>query len=321
MKKKSTTPCLMKVFNDQIISLKNQQKSFTADNYRNVMRSVAGFLGDSAEQFLLSGITNSWIHAYIMYLTKSGSVGQSSIAHYCGVLSAVYNKAVKIYAIPVSGKSPFEDIHISVPPTLKRALSADELVCVKNADLSCAKMLVPTRDLFMFLFYAHGMCFVDVYSLTYDQISGGYIQYSRSKTGAPILAKVVPEMQEIMDRYREKGSPYVFPFLHVNVYTGKALSEKSALKRINRQLAALGDMFGLKLTTNVARHTWASLMELSGASLAIISQGMGHSTQRVTKIYLRGLPSHIVTEASNNMLNQTVRRISMPEEKKMSYCY
>lgn len=316
MKKQSTFPCLIQVFNDQISALRNKQKTFTADNYRNVMRSVTNFLGNSAERFSVSGITSTWLHTYIIYLNESGRLAPGSVVCYCHILSAVYNKAVREYAIPVTTRSPFEDIHITVPPTLKRALSEDELQKVIDSDLSLRKKLSPARDLFLFLFYAHGMCFVDAYNLRYDQISGGHIQYRRSKTASPIQVNIVREMQDIMDRYREEGSPYVFPFLRVNQYTGEKISEKSSLRRINRQLASLGEMLGLKLTTYVARHTWASLMEQCGASLSIISQGMGHRSQRVTMIYLRGLPSHMVDKANESMLDQFVRRKSKVEEKK-----
>lgn len=316
MKMKSTTPFLMKVFNDQISALRNKQKTFTADNYRNVMRSVTNFLGNKAERFSVSGITSTWLHSYIMHLNESGRLTPGSVVCYCHILSAVYNKAVREYAIPVTGRSPFEDIRITVPPTLKRALSEDELQKVIDADLSLRKKLSPARDLFLFLFYAHGMCFVDAYNLRYDQISGGHIQYRRSKTASPIQVKIVREMQEVMDRYREEGSPYVFPFLRVNQYTGEKISEKSSLRRINRQLASLEEMIGLKLTTYVARHTWASLMEQCGANLSVISQGMGHRSQRVTMIYLRGLPSHMVDNANESMLDQFVRRKSKVEEKK-----
>lgn len=76
-------------------------------------------------------------------------------------------------------------------------------------------------------------------------------------------------------------------------------------------------MLGVKLTTYVARHSWASLIEECGMSIAIISQGMGHGSERVTKTYMRGMPSRVIDNANEEMLNRLIRKKST-EDKKMS---
>lgn len=170
----------------------------------------------------------------------------------------------------------------------------------------------------MFLFYARGMCFVDVFSLRYDSINGEYICYKRSKTSAPLQVKIVPEMKMIMERYRESDNPYVFLFTKELVWW-KRYFRKSSLRRINRQLGKIGEMLGLKLTTYVARHSWASLIEECGMSIAIISQGMGHGSERVTKTYMRGMPSRVIDNANEEMLNRLIRKKSIEKEKNVPF--
>lgn len=308
---------LADVFKEQIDHLGKSKSPFTANNYRNVYRSIVDFMGEKqADRFHLTDVTDTWLNTYIMHGQESGNLSLNSIDSYCRVLRAVYNKAVKMHSIPIGAHHPFSDIRISVPATLKRSLAKEGIWKIISLELSLEEELGKARDLFLFLFYARGMCFVDVFNLCYDSINGEYISYRRSKTSAPLQVKIIDEIQEIMDRYREADNPYVFPFLRRNQYNGKDISEKSALKRINRQLGKIGKMVGLKLTTYVARHTWASLMEECGESIAIISQGMGHCSERTTKTYLRGIASHVIDNANEGMLNKLIRGNSTREEKK-----
>lgn len=309
--------CLADVFKEQIDHLDKRKSQFTANNYRNVYRSVLDFVGDrQAARFNVTDITDLWLHGYIMHMQENGNLSLSSVDNYCRVLRAVYNKAVKIYSIPVGSDHPFADIHIPVPPTLKRSLAKEGIYSIINLDLSARPELEKARDLFLFLFYARGMCFVDVFNLRYDSINGEYICYRRSKTSAPLQVKIVKEMREILDRYHEEDSPYLFPFLRRNRYNGKEIAEKSSLRRINRQLNKIGKMMGLKLTTYVARHSWASLLEECGFATSVISNGMGHGSERTTKKYLKGMPSQVIDNANEEMLNRLIRRNPTEDEKK-----
>lgn len=308
---------LADVFKEQIEHFEKSQSLFTADNYANVYRSVSEFMGKRVKKFCVDEITTTWLNSYLLHLNGACKLSPGSVDNYLRILCALYNKAVKEHSIPV-GAHPFSDIHILVPDTLKRSLEKEDILRVIDIDLSGKGELCKACDLFMFLFYARGMCFVDVFNLRYDAVEGNHISYRRSKTSAPLQVKIVEEMKVIMERYREDGNPYVFPFLHRNQYTGKEISERSALRRINRQLGQIGKVLGLTLTTYVARHSWASLVEECGMSIAIISQGMGHSSERVTKIYMKGMPSHVIDNANEEMLNRLIRKntVKLSEDKK-----
>lgn len=302
-------------FAAQIDYLEKSKSPFTADNYRNVYRSFCKFVGKRVDKLKVKDITYSLINAYITHIETSKKVSSNSLNSYYRVLRAVYNKAVNTYSIPITGNHPFAGIHISVSTTLKRSLMQDkvlQLIKYKPDKEEYKKAL----HLFLFLFYARGMCFIDAFNLRYDQINDDYIRYKRSKTAVPLLVKIEKEMRDIMNLYREEGSPYVFPFLHRNQYTGKEISEKSSLRRINRQLGELGKLLGVKLTTYVARHSWASMIQECGGDLSVISQGMGHTSELVTKTYLKGLPSHVIDNANSEMLNCFFRAIPGKRKKK-----
>lgn len=293
--------------------------SFTVANYRNAMQSVRRFLGKEAETFEVRAVSREWLLQYIFYMKHTDGLSAGSASCYLRLLRAVYNKALRAGAVREKEVSPFKGVRIVVPATLKRALSVFEMRRLKEIDLSGDARLCFVRDLFMFLFYARGMCFVDVFDLKYSDVSGGYIRYVRSKTKVPLNVKIGQEMQVLMDRYREAGNPYVFPSLRRNCYdTERQVSEPTACRRINRQLNILGEMigFGQPLTVYVARHTWASLAEESGMNISFISQGLGHSSEHITHIYMKGIPSAKMDEANEEMLDKMLREGKIGEKLK-----
>ena len=288
----------------------------TASNYESALRSVQKYLGTDAGGFPLSEVGPSWVEGYAAYLKTRHSLKAGSASCYFRNLRAVYNKAVKEGIIPPPGISPFRGVTIPVPPTAKRTLSVEDMRKIVEAGLPAGlssgtkNKLVRARDLFLFLFYARGMCFVDVFNLRKENVHGDYIGYSRSKTGVALQVKITPEMKQLMERYEEADSPYLFPFLREKLRgSGGGVCCKSALRRINRHLGKLGSMLGISnlVTTYSARHTWASLLEPCGVNTSVISQGLGHSSERVTRIYMKGMPSHVLDGANERMLDSFLR--------------
>ena len=76
---------------------------------------------------------------------------------------------------------------------------------------------------------------------------------------------------------------------------------KNAYKRITNQLKKIGKMMGLSipLTTYVARHSWASAAKSKNVALSTISEGLGHDSEKTTRIYLSSLDTSVVDRANN----------------------
>lgn len=118
-------------------------------------------------------------------------------------------------------------------------------------------------------------------------------------------------MQQLVKKYRRPGSPYLFPII-----TGPELDAtrqcQNALHLVNRQLRILGELLALpvRLTSYVARHSWASIAKSSNVPLAAISEAMGHTSERTTRIYLA-----ILVNTAADSANQRVLSAIMPEGK------
>lgn len=79
---------------------------------------------------------------------------------------------------------------------------------------------------------------------------------------------------------------------------------KNAAHLVNNKLKKLGEILGLAvpLTSYVARHAWASIAKSKNVPLGIISEAMGHDSEKTTRIYLASLDTSAIDKANNQIL-------------------
>lgn len=154
----------------------------------------------------------------------------------------------------------------------------------------------------MFSFYCRGMSFVDVIHLRNDWVVKDTIFYARSKTGQRLQVGLLPDLQKIIEKYRT-DSPYIFPYIDSGSSRSVYTQYRYALGMINRYLKQLGRLLhiDLPLTTYVARHSWATIAKNEGIPISLISEGLGHTSEKTTQIYLASFPVDAV-----NRVNESV---------------
>jgi site-specific recombinase XerD len=72
----------------------------------------------------------------------------------------------------------------------------------------------------------------------------------------------------------------------------------------NYHLKAIGESLGiaLKITTYVARHSYATVLKRAGVSTSVICESLGHSSERITQIYLDSFDNEQMNKAMKNLL-------------------
>ena len=160
-----------------------------------------------------------------------------------------------------------------------------------------------------------GMSFVDMAYLRKTDLRGGVVSYVRQKTGRQLTIKWEDMMQEIVDKYDTSGSPYLLPIIR-NAEADTRRQYKSALRLMNNSLKTIQEMAGLSapLSSYVARHTWATLAKERHVSLSVISEAMGHDSEKTTKIYLASLDTSEVDIANRSILD-ALRINAHPQDK------
>ena len=110
-------------------------------------------------------------------------------------------------------------------------------------------------------------------------------------------------MQEIIDKYDTGDTPYLLPIIK-NMEVDVRRQYKNAAHLVNDKLRKLGEQLGLAipLTTYVARHSWASIARSKNIPLPVISEAMGHDSEKTTHIYLASLDTSAVDKANKQIL-------------------
>lgn len=129
------------------------------------------------------------------------------------------------------------------------------------------------RDIFLLQLYLIGINLKDLYTAT--SLTNGRLEYERHKTKKLYSVKVEPEAMSLIERLRGKDSLVDFSYS----------SYKTALGSIDSALSRLGIVD--KLSTNWARHTWATIAAELEIPIETISHALGHQIgSPVTAIYV-----------------------------------
>lgn len=273
-------------------------KHGTAGLYRSTISSFSRFVVN--EELKFTDITYSLLKNYSLHLQAKG-VALNTINMYMRNIRAIYNKARK-ENLYVEKFSPFAELKINTLPTAKRALSKEALRVIATCDLSKDAKLERVRDMFMFSFYTRGMSFVDMVFLRHADISAGVIHYKRNKTQQHLQVQITRKLKSLIDKYRH-SSPFILPFLNIEDKRPLYIQYRRALFTANQSLKQIGSITGIEtpLTTYVARHLWATIAKNMGGSIAAISEGLGHTTEKTTQIYLKAFDSTII-DSLNEMV-------------------
>lgn len=285
----------------QITELKNHGQSRTAETYHSTLNSFRNFRKN--KDLSLKDMSNELLCDYTYYLRNRG-VSPNTTSFYLKRLRAVYNKAVEEEL--VENRYPFRKITISTEKTVKRAISIKHIKQLKQLDLSGSPSKCFARDMFLFSFYTRGMSFVDMAYLQKSDLQNDILSYRRKKTGQQLTIHWEACMKNIAHKYRpEPASPYLLDILHPTHGDFRKQCHKVSTL-INRNLKEIGHSIGLTLplTMYVARHSWASIARNEGIPLSVISEGMGHESERTTRIYLASLETQVITEANKKILQK-----------------
>jgi len=283
-----------------IARLRQDGRIRTSEIYRYALNSFSQFRNN--EDVTLDAFSQELMESYDAYLQKKGLVPNSSSFH-MRVLRAVYNRACE-QGLTEASCNPFSHVYTGVDKTAKRAVGIDTIKRIKNLDLATDRPADYARDIFMLSFYMRGMSFVDLAYLKKSDLTDRVVTYRRRKTGQKLTIRWTKEMQEILDKYPENKTEYLFPII-----TSRTANPRNQYRNrhyaVNRNLKTVARKAGVQipLTTYVARHSWASIAHSKGIPVRIISEGLGHDSELTTQIYLASLDTTAVDKANDLILS------------------
>lgn len=255
-------------------------------------------------------------YTYWMQVTKK--LKKNTVGNRLRGLKAIFNRAIASKAINTE-VYPFNEFKVGKyrEETSKRAIPKQDIERIINLDLHTIsdKQSFPfydfARDMFVFSYLGCGINIVDIAYLTYNNvIDQERLQFRRRKTKKLISFKLQPLALEILKKYSKPDrqlNDYIFPILTYGKHeTAKDRYNRVTFrtKMIDIYLKKIGEYLGipLKLTSYVARHSFATVLKRSGVNTSIICEAMGHSSEKVTQIYLDSFENEQVDAAMSNLL-------------------
>lgn len=291
-----------------------------AENYLSSGRCFRRYLNTlRRKDILLRMVDAELISSYQQWLSDNG-VQKNTSVFYIRNLHAVYNRAVRLQL--VIDRHPFSYVQTTVTHTGKRAVASDLIRSISMIDVPyelvrlgqdpkkkpfqrMCREITFARDTFIFCFCARGLTFVDFAYLKHDNIQHGHIRYERRKTGQHIEVEILPKMQDFIDKYATKNGPYLFPVLTDTNVRNAHRQYASAIRKYNKQLAKLSQILrvSVNLTSYVSRHSWATAAYYADIPLPYISEAMGHTSERTTRIYLKSLENSKIDKENKRLLD------------------
>ena len=274
-----------------------------ADMYKLTMNSLLKF--NKHLNIPFSDVDVTWLKKYELWLQAQG-LAINTIGTRFRHLRVIYNLAIDEKVVKHE-YYPFDTFKVSklnqIPA--KRSISKDAILKVLNyegkTELECFSI-----DLFTFSYLTAGINFVDIARLTDDSIMENRLVYIRKKTKKQIKVPLQSQAVELIGKYKQHDNPYLFPILSPFHKTEQQKVNRvhKVIAKVNKTLKRIGEQLdvSIDLTTYVARHSFATVLKRSGVNTSLISEALGHSSEKVTQIYLDSFGNDQMDEAMKNLL-------------------
>lgn len=291
------------VFVEQMNLLKQAQKLSYMLSIQQTYNSLLEFNKHLNIYFV--DIDVSWLKRYEAWLRKQGLASNTIKGKFVDIRT-MYNIAIDENIVKVE-HYPFRKFKIAKlqQETAKRAISKEDITRIieYKTDNPLVQFAI---DIFTFSYIMGGINFVDISTLTKENMMDNRLVYIRHKTKKLIQLPLQDKAIELIEKYHDDGNPYLFPILKAYHKTEQQKFNRvhKIISNVNNRLKKIGKELEIPvtLTTYVARHSHATVLKKAGVATSIISESLGHSSEKITQVYLDSFGNEQMDEAMKNLL-------------------
>jgi integrase len=288
-------------YNNYINDLTKSGKIGTAETYKYSLNSLLQFCGK--ENLFYNEITPTFLRNYQDWMIENGK-SRTTVGFYLRCLRAILNDAIReenmkkdLYPFGI-GKNQYK---IPSSRSVKKAIDLPDIKKILDFQVNEGTSEQRARDYWIFSYLSNGMNIKDLALLKYKNIDFANETFSfyRSKIDKtrtvdiePVTVIMLPKIKSIIDYWGTKpilNDNYIFPILKKGMSRKEEYSRvRQTVKDINKYVNRIAQATGItiKVTTYTARHSFATVLKRSGASIEFISESLGHSDIKITKSYL-----------------------------------
>lgn len=270
----------------RIAVLRKGNRASLADLYEVTLQHLEHMIKAPALPF--DEITVPLLERFERHLRLLGS-SQNTIRNYMCNIRAIFNHAID-NDIARQEIFPFRKYRIAQERKQPRAIDVTEIRRLIRAREYLTRAQLRAVDIFLLILYTGGTNLKDLLFLRKEDIYKDRMFYKRYKTGREYSIRIFPEAREIIDRY--KGKILALYFMEqkerITPASRKGQEHKDLLHNINVRLAMAGKECGipLKLTTYVARYSFATIASRLGIQKDTIAHILGHGENTMTDLYI-----------------------------------
>ncbi len=288
---------LQNAFETYINKLHLNEQYGTASSYQTALNSLLSFKNN----LKFDHITTDFLNAYeVFMLAKGNSI--TTVGIYLRPLRTIFNIALEDGIINKENY-PFNKRKYSIPSgkNTKKALTRQEVEKFFKYEADKETNCAMAKDFWIFSYLCNGINMMDIAKLCWKDLDKTTISFEREKTKRTNRTgkkRIVALRNNYIDNIIKKWgthnrNPENYIFSIISKKDTSLVERKKVqqfTKVINKWLKRIGEelAFDLKLTTYVARHSFATILIQNGAPMEFAGQSLGHSSILTTQKYFSG---------------------------------
>ncbi len=297
-------------FTEYANELREAGRIGTAVSYECAQKSIDKYYPDAK----FSDVTPEFLRDYEKRMLENNS-SITTVGIYLRSLRTIFNNAIEEGSITKEyypfGKKKYE---IPTGNNIKKALTLNDIALLYNYQPEKETSEATAKDFWLFMYLCNGMNMKDVCLLKYKNIKGDKIFFERAKTVRTkrkvesieiIINSDVERIISIHGNKDKNPENFIFPILQKGLTPER---ERQLIQQIihvvNSHMKNIASKLGItsKTTTYAARHSFATILQRSGASTSFISDALGHGSEQTTRNYLAGFEDESKREINKALL-------------------
>jgi len=298
-------------FDEYIKTLYNENRIKTAISYSTVKNSLKQY----KNKIGFYDITPQFLNSYQAYQTNRG-ISPTTVGIYVRTARSIYNYAISLGVIKKDESYPFGKRKYVIPAgrNIKKALSLQEVTKIYNYHAIPGTSEDKARDFWIFSYLCNGINFKDISFLQNKNLDGDMLRFVRAKTKNTTRgdqSKISCHLSEpatlIIEKWRNidtTSDAYLFPILSPGDDPRQQVRRVAQfIKNTNKYMKRISEAIGLEKPANTyfSRHSAASILKRSGASIEQIQEALGHQSSSTTRAYLDSFDDDTKKQLSNSL--------------------
>lgn len=302
---------------------RDEGKISTAVTYECAIKSLKAFIGK--EKYPFDHVTVKFLKDYEKWMLTPRAIegkeilkvnSRTTVSIYLRNVRTVFNRVKPVGVLYPFGKSKNGLYAVPKGKNTKKALTQADVA--KIAAYATIKGTVEqrSRDYWLFSYLCNGINIKDVARLKYSNIDVDKIKLVRAKTADTVDEQTIIDIPitrpigRIIDLWGNKpatSDQYIFPIIMDGMSAeDEYRAIQQAVQTINKNMVNVCKSIGIeKATTYTARHSFATVLKRSGASIEFISESLGHKSKQTTMNYLANFEDKEKEKWANMLLPET----------------